>query len=172
MPVKRNIARERRYISEFMFSKFRRGNYQLNIPIGPIPQELVEKFGTQWAAAQFRPSRRRVDALGWTPHQYILVEAKIRDPLPAIGQLLTYKALLLRTPDLPDGPKDAIDMWLVCPWALDWIKIACQENGIKLFIYWRDWIADYVAEFQNYFTAEYRRNREEVLRMRQVLGVD
>lgn len=172
MPIRENIPRERRYIAEFMAQMFRRGGYELNVPIGPIPDELVEKAGIPGAAAIFRPSRRRVDALGWTPNIYVLVEAKIRDPMPAIGQLHTYKALLFRTPDLPDGPKEQVEMWLVCPWALDWVKQACTEQGIKLHIFWQDWIADYAEEFQKYFTADYRRAREEKLRMRKILGVE
>jgi len=172
MPTKQSQARERRYISEFMLEFFRGDNYELNTPIGPLPPELVEKFGPVYAAAQFRPSRRRVDALAWTAHKYIIVEAKIRDPLPAIGQLLTYKALLQRTPDLPDGPKEDIELWLVCPWALEWIKVAAQEVGINLKVYWQDWIAEYVKDYQSYHTAEYRQKREETLRQRRILGVE
>lgn len=172
MPTRVNVPRERRYIAEFMVETFPHGNYELNVPIGPIPQELIDRDGVYRAAAEFRPSRRRVDALAWTPHVYILIEAKIRDPMPALGQLLTYKGLLFKTPDLPDGPKERVEMWLVCPWALDWIKQACHDQYISLHIFWRDWIADYAEEFQRYFTADYRRSREERLRIRRALGVE
>ena len=40
--------RERRYIAEYMAQTYPRGNYQLNVPLGPIPQELVRQLGNHF----------------------------------------------------------------------------------------------------------------------------
>ena len=54
--------RERRFISEYMLQAWPEGGYQLNVELGPIPQEYVDRLGLGKAAALFRPTRPRVDA--------------------------------------------------------------------------------------------------------------
>jgi len=39
-------------------------------------------------------------------------------------------------------------------------------------VFWSDWIGEYVKERQHYFTAEYRAERAEKMRLREILGVD
>jgi len=36
--------RERRYISEYMMTTWPEGNWQLNVELGPIPQEYVDRM--------------------------------------------------------------------------------------------------------------------------------
>ena len=164
--------RERRYIAEFMAETFRPDGYMLNVPLGEIPKELVELYGINGAAAIFRPSRRRIDAVAWTMHKYILIEAKIRDPLEGLGRLNTYYNMAKRTPDLPEYHGQEFEKWLVVPFSLNWIIQAAHDDNIKLVVFWRDWIADYVKERQNYFTKEYREARDEKQQIRKVFGVE
>ena len=164
--------RERRYISEYMKDTWPGGDYQLNVELGPIPQEYVTRYGLTKAAALFRPTRPRVDAVKWEPDRYIIIEAKIRDIKAGIGDLTYYRNVIAETLDLPEYTGQPIVSRLVIPWMLDWLMPVARANNIEVVVYERDWIADYVRERQNYFTAEYRAERAEKMRLREVLGVD
>jgi len=164
--------RERRYISEYMLHAFPEGGWQLNVELGPIPQEYVDRYGLGKAAALFRPTRPRVDAVRWTPSAYYIIEAKIRDIKAGIGDLTYYKGMAGQTLDLPFYDGQPIICRLVVPWMLDWIKPAAAAAGVEVIVFWVEWIADYVKERQHYFTAEYRAERAEKMRTREILGVD
>ena len=164
--------RERRYISEYMMTAYPGGNYQLNVELGPIPQEYVDRYGLGRAAALFRPTRPRVDAIHWTESTYYLIEAKIRDIKAGIGDLSYYQNMAKITPDLPYYESQEIKARLVVPWMLDWLMAAAEAAGVEVVVFWQDWIGDYVKERQHYFTAEYRAERAEKMRLREILGVD
>lgn len=164
--------RERRYISEYMRATWPEGNWQLNVELGPIPKEYVDRYGLGKAAAMFRPTRPRVDAVKWLPGAYYLIEAKIRDIKAGIGDLSYYKGMTANTPDLPYYDGQPIILRLVVPWMIDWIRSAADSAGVEVVVSWQDWIADYVKERQHYFTAEYRAERAKKLKLRDILGVD
>ena len=164
--------RERRYIAEYMMKTWPEGNWQLNVELGPIPQEYVDRYGLGKAAAMFRPTRPRVDAVKWLPGAYYLIEAKIRDIKAGIGDLSYYKGMILNTPDLPYYEGQPVILRLVVPWMIEWIRAAADSAGVEVIVFWQDWIADYVKERQHYFTAEYRAERAEKMRLREILGVD
>ena len=164
--------RERRYISEYMLDAFPEGSWQLNVELGPIPQEYVDRYGLGKAAALFRPTRPRVDAVRWTPKVYYLIEAKLRDIKAGIGDLSYYRGMAARTPDLPFYDGQPISCRLVVPWMIDWIAVAAEEAKVEVVVFWVDWVDDYVRERQHYFTAEYRAERAEKMRLREILGVD
>ena len=164
--------RERRYISEYMMLTWPEGGWQLNVELGPIPQEYVDRYGLGKAAAMFRPTRPRVDAVKWTPEKYYLIEAKIRDIKAGIGDLSYYKGMLASTPDLPYYDKQPMVLRLVVPWMIEWVQVAADAAGVEVVVSHQDWIDDYVKERQYYFTAEYRAERAEKMRLRNILGVD
>lgn len=164
--------RERRYISEYMLKAFPDGSYQLNVELGPIPQEYVDRYGMGKAAALFRPTRPRVDAVRWQKDKYYLIEAKIRDIKAGIGDLSYYRGMAERAPDLPNYDGQPIICRLVVPWMIDWIKTAADAAQVEVVIFTAPWIADYVKERQHYFTAEYRDARAEKMRLRKILDVE
>ncbi len=164
--------RERRYIAEYMKSTWPEGNWQLNVELGPIPQEYVTRYGLEKAAALFRPTRPRVDAVKWTPDVYYLIEAKIRNIKAGIGDLLYYRAQAETAPDLPFYAGQPIICRLVIPWMIDWMRAAADAAEIEVVIFEPDWVKDYVEEIKHYFTAEYRAARAEKMRLREILGVD
>jgi len=164
--------RERRYISEYMLKTWPKGGWQLNVELGPIPQEYVDRYGLGKAAAIFRPTRPRVDAVKWTDKVYYLIEAKIRDIKAGIGDLSYYRGMAARAPDLPFYDGQPIICRLVIPWMVEWIRVAAEEAKVEVIVFMPDWIADYVKERQHYFTAEYRDERAEKMRLREILGVD
>ena len=164
--------RERRYISEYMMLTWPEGRWQLNVELGPIPQEYVDRYGLGKAAAMFRPTRPRVDAVKWTRERYYLIEAKLSNIKGGIGDLSYYRGMLPSTPDLPFYDGQEIVCRLVVPWMIDWIRTAADAAQVDIVVFQADWIEDYVKERQHYFTAEYRAERAEKMRLREILGVD
>ena len=164
--------RERRYISEYLLHEWPRGGWQLNVELGPIPQEYIDRLGLGKAAALFRPTRPRVDAVKWFRDRYYLVEAKIRDIKAGIGDLYYYRDMIPRTPDLPFYDGQTIICRLVVPWMIDWIQAAADAAGVEVVVFHAAWVDEYVRERQHYFTSEYRAERAEKMRLREILGVD
>jgi len=166
------IEGERLYIAQFMMEMFPKGNYALNVPLGPIPDSLTRELSLGAAARLFNPSRRRVDAVAWEPERYILVESKLRDPLPAIGQLIVYKGLAEKTPDLPWYDGQPIVMWSAVPFVLEEVEVEAREHGVRTITFQPSWLEHYFEGFQKYFTKQYRQDRQERLRMRRILGLE
>lgn len=164
--------RERRYISEYMVHEWPQGGWQLNVELGPIPQEYVDRYGLGKAAAIFRPTRPRVDAVKWTEKAYYIIEAKIRDIKAGIGDLSYYRGMISKTLDLPFFDGQPIICRLVVPWMIEWIRAAADAAQVEVVVFTADWIEEYVRERQHYFTAEYRAERAEKMRLREILGVD
>ena len=164
--------RERRYISEYMVHQWPKGGWQLNVELGPIPQEYVDRYGLGKAAALFRPTRPRVDAVKWTRERYYLIEAKIRDIKAGIGDLSYYRGMVPNTPDLPFYHGQEVVLRLVVPWMIDWIMAAAEAARVEVMVFMQDWIDEYVRERQHYFTSEYRAERAEKMHLREILGVE
>lgn len=165
-------AREKRYIAEYMLKSYPVGTYELNVPLGPIPQELVLLHGAALATAIYRPSRRRIDAVAWTKESYHLIEAKLRDPFEGLSRVTAYLTMARRTNDLPGYTGQPFKMVLVVPFTLDWIRDAAKDAGIELVEFWQEWIADYVRDRQLYFTKDYREKRQVVQETRRALGLE
>lgn len=164
--------RERRYISEYMMATWPGGEWELNVELGAIPPEYVQRYGLTKAAALFRPTRPRIDAVKWLPDCYYLIEAKIRDIKAGIGDLTYYRAVIPTTPDLPFYDGQPIIARLVVPWMLDWLMPVASAAGIEVVVFEQEWIAEYAKERQHYFSGEYRAARAEKMRLREILGVD
>jgi len=164
--------RERRYITEYMMATWPEGRWQLNVELGAIPAEYITRYGQERAAALYRPTRPRVDAVRWENGAYYLIEAKIRDIKAGIGDLSFYRGIVPETVDLPfyDGQK--VVYRLVVPWMIDWIQRAATASGIDVVVFEAPWINDYIEERKHYFSAEYRAARAEKMRLREILGVD
>lgn len=164
--------RERRYISEYMLRQWPEGDWQLNVELGPIPQDYIDRLGLGRAAALFRPTRPRVDAVKWTKDLYYIIEAKIRDIKAGIGDLTYYRNMIPRTPDLPFYDGQTVISLLVVPWMIDWIQEAADASQISVIVFHAEWIDEYVRERQLYFTAEHREARAEKKRNREILDLD
>ena len=164
--------RERRYIAEYMMETYPQGNYQLNVPLGPVPEELVSRYGYAKAAAMFQPTRLRVDAVHWSPERYLLIESKLRSIKDGIGDLLIYQRIAPRTPDLPNYEGQPVKLALVVPYMVEWIRDITAATNVEYIVYVKEWIEEYARERLNYHTAEYRQKRRELMELRQVLGVD
>ena len=113
-----------------------------------------------------------MDAIKWTDDTYYLVEAKIRDIKAGIGDLTYYGSVIGVTPDLPYYDGQPIIRRLVVPWMIDWLRPVADAAGVEVIVFHQPWIDDYVKERQNYFTAEYREQRQKIQQLRKVLGVE
>lgn len=164
--------RERRFVSEYMLATFPDGDWETNVPLGNVPLELIAQEGLTRAARIFRPQRRRVDAVAWTPTVYYLLEMKIRDPFEGIGRLQTYAREAARTPDLPGFEGQPIVPRLVVPFVIERDQMAADEAGLELVEFFQPWIGEYLEERQQYFTAEFRLARADKMRMRELLGLE
>jgi len=80
--------------------------------------------------------------------------------------------MVANTPDLPYYDGQPIICRLVVPWMIDWIQAAASAAGVEVVVSYQDWIAEYVKERQHYFTAEYRQERANKMKLREILGVD
>lgn len=164
--------RERRYIAEYMADRFPEGNWILNVPLGPVPDYLVNNHGYQKASKVYRPTRPRVDAVHWNDERYLVIESKVREVKTGVGDLAFYRSLIPQTLDLPYYNGQPFVYRLVVPWGIDWIIASAAELGFEVDIYWQEWIDDYARERQHYHTAQYRAEREKKLHLRKVLGVE
>lgn len=164
--------RERRYISQYCKENLPSGAWQLNVELGAIPADYIQRYGTTKAAALFRPTRPRVDAVCWTPETYWIIEAKIRSIKNGIGDLQYYLSAAKQAPDLPFYEGQPLRARLIVPWMLDWLKPSADAAGVEVVVLTYPWIEDYIHEVQHYFTAEYRAARAEKMAQRKILGVE
>jgi len=49
---------------------------------------------------------------------------------------------------------------------------AAAAADVEIVVHMKPWIEDYIKERQLYFTAEYRAERAEKKKLREILGVD
>ena len=163
---------ERRYIVEYLLHRWPEGGWILNVPLGAIPDYLVQHHGLAKAAAYYRPTRPRVDAIMPTKSKYYLIETKVREPKQGIGDLAFYRGLIPTTPDLPYYTGQEIIYLCVVPWMISWVEEAGKAMDIEVDIYHRAWIDEYIQGRQHYYSAEYREARDKKLALRVKLGVD
>ena len=168
----RNQQRQTRLIAEWMGLKYPQGGYTLNARLGPALDGMVETVGEERALRESAPWRPRVDGLVLEPDLVTLVEAEIRQPRNAVGNLLVYRNLVGTTPELRSHWGHSIRMLLLMPWTNASIDAIAHTAGVVVVIYNPPWIADYVGELQVYWTREYQDRRAERLQLRRTLGVE
>ena len=119
-----------------------------------------------------RPFRPYADAVVILPGALVLIEAKVWNILNGLGKLPMYKALVPFTPELKDYLKLPIIMELVVGWTNTNLEIMAQEHGIRVVVYCPDWLKTVVDGMHNYWTKEYRQERERIIEDRRRLGVE
>lgn len=168
----KNKQRQVRLTAEWMAQQYPQGGYTLNAYLGPALDGLVEEKGLERALRESAPWRPRVDALVEESGRLVLVEAEIRQPRNAVGNLLVYRNLVDTTPELRAYWGRPTGMVLLMPWTNATIDAMARTAGIRVEIYNPPWIAEYVAELGVYWTREYQERRQQKLALRQLLGVE
>lgn len=152
--------RERRYIVEWADLRFPQATKVFNVPLGPVPESLVKEMGFERARRIFRRWRPYADCIVLLPDRRILAEAEIRDPRAAIGDLLYYKTLVPKTPDLPGGPDLKTEFWLVIPEMFRFIAELAREQGFVVDFFEPEWLNEYLEQWKTYYSAEGVTRRE------------
>jgi len=140
----RNI--ERRYVVEYVANKFKnaiwRGfNVRLGAPL-KVMRKMYPELGTEW----FKVWLPTADSVVITEDAIYIIEAKIRQPRAAVGQLLDYKLQLPKTPEFKRYLDRPIYCVLVVPYPDPMLRELCETHGIIMDVYRPNWVIDYMRE--------------------------
>lgn len=146
MERKESQQRERRYVVEFVQGHYpERIQVFYNMRLGPGPVELRRRYPDEPESA-FKSWLKYADAVVVLARSLILVEAKIRRPIDAMGQLIHYKTLIAETPELAPWRDKPVELVLVTPREdMDLISTATGQ-GVNVMIYSPPWVLDYLKE--------------------------
>lgn len=164
--------REKRLISEWRQERYPRDPHILGCPLGAVEAELVGRMGLSRAIAVSRPWRLEADCVVTLPGRVIVAEAKIFRPRDGVGDLLVYKPLIARTPELAEYADRPVDLVLVIPWVTRVVEEMAEASGIRIDLFSPAWCADYIEEHHKYWTPEYQTARQEKKRVIQALGLE
>lgn len=164
--------RERRLIAEWRQARYPNDQHIMGCPLGSADPDQVAKVGLTQALKAARPWRLEADCVVIRPGRLIVAEAKIFRPRDGVGDLLCYRPLLARTPELAQYQDVPVDLVLVIPQTTAVIQEMCDQHGIRVDAFCPDWIAAYVQDHNKYWTAEYQSARADRNAVRKALGVE
>src|SRR4051812_44250118 len=90
---------ERAYVVAYVRTAYPDSQVLFNARLGPIPDKFAGMDLTGLSSNIFKVFNRYADAVVIQPDKLILVEGKMVDILPAIGQIMFYRFLLAKTPE-------------------------------------------------------------------------
>lgn len=163
---------ETRLVAEYLAEVVYPNWYRQRQPLGPALPGLVEEMGEARALAMSRPWRMEVDGVSVENGRLVLIEAKVFKIVDGMAKLPLYKSLVPSTPELAEHRGLPIVMRLVAPWTSESMEVMAQAAGVEVVVFSPAWIRDYVQQYHNYWTSEYRQAREEKIRLRKALGVE
>ncbi len=163
---------EVRMVAEYLKETYSKYTFITAQPLGKIPEELLKNEGYKRAVGLTRPYRPSVDAVVIMPGALVLIEAKVWNVVNGCAKLPLYKSLVPFTPELKDYLKLPIVMELVVGWTNDNLAIMARDMGVTIRVYCPAWLNDVVQAMHNYWTPEYRRQREEKLKLREYYGIE
>lgn len=164
--------RERLLLSEYIRLKLPNSIVRQNCPLGIVPESLIIEYGRTAALRVARKMRPEVDALVIEPKRLILIEAKIIRWVDGISKLPLYRALIPDTPELEAYKDREVVCRLVIPFTQENMLSVAARMGVEVVEFSTPAIDEYVrTTLPKYQTAEYKRERAEILRQRDILGV-
>ncbi len=135
---------ERRYVVEYVAAKYpKRVAAYFNLRLGLPPEELRRRY------PELPPEWGRVwmpfaDAVVITESTIDVIEAKIRNPRQALGQLLDYVRRVPYTPELRRYLGREVRPILVMPYRDPEIERTCAEIGIYVDYFRPLWVEEYM----------------------------
>lgn len=141
-------------------------------PLGKIDERLVADYGLAKALKYSRPFRPEVDAVAVLPDSLVLIEAKIFKIIDGMAKLPLYASLVPHTPELKEYLPRSIIMRLVVPWTSDNLIIMAKSAGVEIDLFCPEWVESEVERQHRYWTADYRRQRDEKNRMIRYFGLE
>ena len=162
---------EPKWVSQYAAWAYPKNEVRMRVPLGPIPQETSAQYGLMKGLRVYRPWRPEVDLAVRLPEKTVLLEAKIFKYLDGLAKLPVYASLLPSTPELAHWPQ-TVEMVLLIPAKIEWVRAAAQNMGVKVV---SDWVPDYIKqawdERDRYWTKEAIELREERKRRMQEAGI-
>lgn len=126
---------ERAFVVAYVRTAYPSDQVQFNARLGPIPTKFAGMDLSGLSANIFKVYNRYADAVVIQPNKLILVEGKMVDILPAIGQIMYYRYLLPKTPEFSSYAALPIEMEIVCPSPDPEIVAFAQSVGIRVVIW-------------------------------------
>lgn len=159
--TKLRAENEARYVSDYVLQKYPEDMAKYRCPLGKVPQSMIKELGIAKATGVFRPYRPEVDALVITATHVVLIEGKIFKVMDGLSKLPVYRSLIPETPELDLYKKFPTRAVLVTPkqpvWSAPWLR----EANIEVDIFIPEWLEEYFARQERYWTAEERMKRLE-----------
>ncbi len=168
----KNQQVETRLIAEYVKERYSAFPFTLKQPLGGVSDDLAREMGFSKALAIARPSRPEADAVVFHTKSLILIEAKVWHIIDGLAKLPLYKALIPTTPELVQYRDMPVSMEIVVPWTNENLITMATSVGAQVVLYKPLWIDEVVAKVQRYTTREYREERQEKNRLRELLGLD
>ena len=159
MATKTRRELEPRWVSWFCAKHYPKDIVKLRCPLGPIPEELRKLYGNAKALKVYRPSRPEVDACVIMPGGIRLIEAKVQKFMDGLSKLPVYKSLVPVTPELQPWKDLHVDMLLLIPRQVSWVKTAAARLDVKVLTEAPDFILKYWEERDKYWTKPYVEKR-------------
>ena len=137
---------ERRYVIEYVFKRFKEAVWRgFNVRLGMPPEEWRKRY-PELSHRWWKVWMAYADAVVVTDDAIWIIEAKIRNPRTAIGQLLDYRERLKVTPEFKQWLNRPIKLLLVIPIPAPEIESLAKNYGIEVDHYLPEWVANYMRE--------------------------
>jgi len=150
---------EDRYVSEYVLETYPRATHKFRCPLGNVPEMWVKEMGLGKALRTYRPYRPECDAAVITADALVLIEGKIFKVMDGLSKLPVYRSLIPETPEFWEYKGLPIEAVLVTPKEPGWSRKIAEDSDIKVVIYAPEWLKDYYAKQEVYWTAEERVKR-------------
>jgi len=168
----KNQQVETRLIAEYVKERYSAFPFTLKQPLGGVDADLARSMGFDKALRLSRPSRPEADAVVFHTKWLILIEAKVWHIIDGLAKLPLYKSLIPTTPELVQYRDMPVSMEIVVPWTNPNLETMAKSVGAQIVLFKPLWIDEVVEKVQRYTTREYRAEREEKNRLRELLGLD
>jgi hypothetical protein len=171
-PVRHTRQVETRLLAEYLKERVLPHPFIQKVPLGGIDEELIAKEGTRRAIGFSRPFRPEVDAVVIYDSVIEVIEAKIFKIVDGIAKLPLYASLVPTTPELARYMPRKVGMRLVVPWCSDLVWQMAENMSVVVEIFCPGWVKDEVERYHRYWTADYKRERDEKRKLREYFGVE
>lgn len=150
---------ETRYVSEYVLEKFPNDEAKYRCPLGMVPEQFIQALGLGKAIRMYRPYRPECDAAVITADAIVLIEGKIFKVVDGLAKLPLYRYLVPLTPEFAPFKSMPVRAVLVTPKRLTWGDEYANSVNVEIALYSPDWIKEYYAKQERYWTGDERFKR-------------
>lgn len=150
---------ETRYVSAYVLEKFPNDEAKYRCPLGTVPEQFIAALGLGKAIRMYRPYRPECDAAVITADSIVLIEGKIFKVVDGLAKLPLYRFLVPQTPEFAAFKSMPVRAVLVTPKKLTWGEEYAKSVNVEIDLFAPDWIQEYYAKQESYWTGEERFKR-------------